>query len=590
VTFKQMIDPSSLAVGAGGTVAILKSSQVAGGIFAASTIRRNLIRNSDPLGDGSGGCGVVETNWGPCNYGGSSVSYATASVVSPRGVSEAVGAITSKTEKSGDYRLSPRATTTGIADTRGLTLTFSFSAKTAGTGASFVVASLARYSDKEQGSARCDINGATWTRCSITKTFSSDSYADNSELRLYITGFTSGITVYVYGAKLEVGSQASNYQSDKEVVPASGSSLTSSDIEVASAGDGKTFVFMQKNCPPTCFGSPSENVFYTVALRGGSDGVKKANGSAAFDGAFSSGYLWEFQVSTTLDTTPPRVTYALPADKEKDVARNSIVQVNFDEAVDPVSLYSGLSVMSGKDPLTGAQLFGNAYRSLEFRTDDPCGINSCGETVYCLPKNQTIAVTVKADDLSQTPPLGKFPPNGVTDMCGNSLDGDADGTAEGGPTDDYAFSFSTNDLIDLVPPKVVSQKPAILTGNIPRDAAIDATFSKLMSATSVTTDTTRLLSPPANAAPTNFSVTSGSLSSAMGGKLDRTKVTFSHDLLSAKSPLYSADMNSGLRDLQQNCFYPSGGQTACTGNEPYCCNGKPFASAIAAAKSCGFTP
>lgn len=371
-------------------------------------------------------------------------------------------------------------------------------------------------------------------------------------------------------------------------------SLTAADIDVVPAGDGKTFVLMQKKCPTDCFGSPTENVWYTVALQGGGDGVKLEGGNAAFTGTFSSGYLWDFQISTVLDLTPPHVTYVEPGDAETDVVRNTIIQVNFDEAVDPVSLVQGLSVADGGTVVKGIQMFGNAYRTLEFRTNEVCGTNSCGEQVYCLPANKTVAVTVRSDGLTTTPPLGIYPPNGVTDMCGNSLDGDEDGIAQGPTKDDYPFSFKTNDQIDLTPPTVLSQDPNILQGGIPRDAAIDATFSKRMSATSFTTDAMRLV--PGGNPPTNFSVTSDRVMSTAGVELDQTKATIKHDLLPVNSPKYSADMNSGLRDLHQNCFYPGGaagggGGSTCTDpSKPFCCNGKPYATAAEATAFCGFAP
>jgi len=357
-------------------------------------------------------------------------------------------------------------------------------------------------------------------------------------------------------------------------------SLTGDDIEIAATPDGKTFAFIQKNCPTDCFGSPSENVFYTVALRGGSDGIKKAGGSPAFGGTFNSGYLWEFQVSTVLDLTPPRVDYAIPEDGDQAVPRNSMLQVTFNEAVDPVSVNSGVSVTRAGNVIQGVQTIGNSYRSLEFRTNDVCGTNSCGETVYCLPGNQKIDVRVKADGLTATPPTGIFPPNGVTDMAGNSLDGDADGAAEGPTGDDYAYSFVTSNLIDLVPPKVVAQAPATLQGNIPRDLEMTATFSKLMSLTSMTTSTVRLIPGP-NGAPTNFWIEGGAVSSVAGGEPDQGQAQIRHDLLSQNQP-YSASLTSGLRDLRQNCFFPGAGQTVCTGSEPFCCNGVP--SQVA----CGF--
>lgn len=373
-------------------------------------------------------------------------------------------------------------------------------------------------------------------------------------------------------------------------------SLTADAIDVVPAGDGKTFVFTQKNCPTDCFGSPSEDVWYTVALRGGTDGVKLEGGAPAFTGTFSSGYLWEFQVSTALDLTPPKVTYVEPLDGGTDVARNSIIQVNFSEAVDPVSLSGGLSVTAGGDVIRGAQLIGNAYRALEFRTDDACGVNSCGEQVFCLPGNKDIRVDVKADPLSAPPsPLGVYPPTaGITDMSGNSLDGNGDGVAQGPTQDDHPFSFRTNDQVDLTPPKVVAQEPAILAGGIARDVPVSATFSKLMSTASITTDTMRLV--PGTNPPANFTVTSGALASVAGGKLDETKAVIQHDLFAVNSTKYGADMTSGLRDLQQNCFYPGGAAGGGTGSDctdpskPYCCNGKPYATAAEAASGCGFAP
>ncbi len=354
-------------------------------------------------------------------------------------------------------------------------------------------------------------------------------------------------------------------------------SLTAADIDVTASADGKSFTFLQKNCPANCFGSPSENVFYTVALRGGTDGIKKAGGAAAFTGTFNSGYLWEFQVSTVLDLTPPKVSYVVPPNGANGVPRNSLVQVAFDEPVDPVSVTSGLSITRAGNVIAGVQQVGNAYRTVEFHTNESCGTNSCGEQVFCLPGNQQITVRVKTDALTATPPLGIYPPSGITDMAGNALDGNGNGTAQGGPVDDYTASFQTNNTIDLVPPKVVSQEPDVLQGNIARDLRLSVTFSKLMSSTSFTSDNAKLVPGP-NGAPTNYSLETEAISSVAGGEPDQTKGVIDHDLLSVNQP-YAVDLTSGLRDLHQNCFYPGGGQTVCTGSEPYCCNGRPSMAA-----------
>ncbi len=356
--------------------------------------------------------------------------------------------------------------------------------------------------------------------------------------------------------------------------------LTANDIEVSTADD-RTFVFVQKGCaastPDGCIGSPSESLFYTVAFRGGTDGVKKADGSAAFTGTFSSGYAWEFQVSTALDVTPPKITSALPNDGSADNARNSLVQVNFDEAVDPISVASGgLSVATASgNRVDGDALVGNAYRTAEFRTKDACGVNSCGETVYCLPANASVEVTVRAGNVPATVPAG-----GVIDMAGNALDGNGDGTQQGQPADNHDFAFAVGDDVDLVPPKINAQEPAFREGEIARDLKISATFSKLMSATSFTTDNARIV-PGGAGAPVNYYLTVANISAAQGAAPTMSKADLNHDLFSADQP-YAAHFGSGLRDLTQNCFFPGGGQSACTGAEPFCCNG------VASAVQCAF--
>lgn len=350
--------------------------------------------------------------------------------------------------------------------------------------------------------------------------------------------------------------------------------LTSADLDVAVTADNKTLAIIQKNCPTDCYGSPSENVFYTVGLRGGTDGIRKADGSAAFTGTFNSGYLWEFQVSTTLDLTPPTVSFVTPLPNSRENPRNSIVQVNFSEAIDPLSVASGVSVThSGGTIIAGTTDIGNGYRSVEFTSDDLCGTNSCGEQIFCLPGNTRVTTDVRAAGLIGDGPAGVFPPNGITDMAGNSLDGNADDVADGPPTDNFQFSFDTNDTVDLTPPVIVDQEPETLEGNIARDLRVSATFSKLMSTTSFTTETMRLIPGP-DGPPTNYMVVTEHQSVTMDAEPTQTEARYLHDLFSTNQP-YSAYFTSGIRDTRQNCFFPGSGQSVCTGSEPFCCNGLP---------------
>jgi hypothetical protein len=276
--------------------------------------------------------------------------------------------------------------------------------------------------------------------------------------------------------------------------------LAASQVKVTFTTDLKTFVFD----PVDFLGSPSENIWYTVSLK---TGIKKADGSDAFVGAFRDGYLWDFEVSTFVDTTPPQVESVIPREGSTN-PRNILIQINFDEAMDPTTVsgktaegFDKIIVLADGSPVVGTWAIGNQYKTVEFTTDVACGTNSCGGTVYCLPENADIDVLVKAATLGKTPPEALWPYDGVTDVVGNSLDGDKNGTAEGSDLDtvsgidNYGLSFSTNDTIDLTPPVIEVVTPEPGQGNIAFNAPVEMTFgpkNKIMSITSFTTENIKL--------------------------------------------------------------------------------------------------
>ncbi|MFH0856718.1 MAG: hypothetical protein V1860_02365 [bacterium] len=145
-----------------------------------------------------------------------------------------------------------------------------------------------------------------------------------------------------------------------------------------------------------------------------------------------------------------------------DTPINSIIQINFNEAIDPLSAGAYIKVSAAQGEIPGQLLFSNQYKTVEFRPDNICGQNSCGETVYCLPKKEQIFIKVKAGEIEGTcaadsdcsdypvcelsgnikvckkeeggikknNPAAKFG-SGVADMCDNSLDGNRNMNAEG---------------------------------------------------------------------------------------------------------------------------------------------------------------
>lgn len=349
--------------------------------------------------------------------------------------------------------------------------------------------------------------------------------------------------------------------------------LASEDIQVSVTSDSKSFVFD----PTPYLGSATVDTGYTVQL---SDNIRRADGSAAFVGAFAAGYTWRFTVSTVLDLTPPRVESVIPVASTTN-ARNMLVQITYNEPINPISasgVAPGFTNVSARDTssvIAGEWKLVNQFTSNEFIPTTACGTNSCGETIYCLPGNESMTVTAFAASLGSEPPAALLPPNGVIDMAGNSLDGNGDGQATGPVTDSYAWGFSTSNAIVLAPPQVRTVTPSITPGmpaqNVAFDQPVRVLFDSLLSLSSVNADALVLESP------------SGALwftfKSAVMGYIDPInptvsvpahEVTVSHGVFSNEQ-IYGLNIDSSLRSIYQNCFTPSR-SPSCTGGEANCCN------------------
>lgn len=364
--------------------------------------------------------------------------------------------------------------------------------------------------------------------------------------------------------------------------------IPSENLQVNFTEDGRTVVVR-----PPLLGSPTARTVYNVSLRGGADGVRLASGEPAFDGAFGAGYLWDFTVDTCLDTTPPQVTDVIPRRDSRE-PRNTIIQVNFSEAMDPTSVagvlpgFQNVRVLSDASPVAGTVAIGNGYRTIEFISTEACGTNACGSTIFCLPAASTISTNIRAATLSTEPPAADpaiFPADGATDMAANSLDGDADNVAEGPGADDFSHRFSTTDAIDLTPPVVESLDPAPETGRVAPDAAVRIGFSKLMSVLSFGGGNISITETPAPREPTCY---------RLGGEIDedvRTRAVIFHCPFMPETNI-APNISSGVTDLRQNCYVP-GATTVIPECSPermaaagatFCCSGDPCT------RACTITP
>ncbi|MBI4713888.1 Ig-like domain-containing protein [Candidatus Uhrbacteria bacterium] len=385
--------------------------------------------------------------------------------------------------------------------------------------------------------------------------------------------------------------------------------LDSSAVKVATNEEKTIFVFD----PVDLLGNPTSDTNYTVALQ---PGIKKADGSNAFVGVYSSGYGWTFEVSTEIDLTPPKVVSMIPKNDSEE-ARNITVEITFNEAMDPVS--STGSYITGKDTqftnitiaqkdvgnVQGTYEISNGYKTVGFTSINACSKDPCGDVIYCLPANADLSVTAKAATLDNSnPPQAQLigvKYDGLTDASGNSLDGNGDGVACGtendtivcsdsSKNDNYAWVFKTTNTINDTVPKITTLNPGIDGQEIDQNALLEISFNTLLKASTVNT--------------TNVSVWPDPLYLMWfsTGKEDDVNAKTSKALVNHAAFISNAEggydyypvITNGLKSVYQICMYPSmqvGGN--CDGgnsNQPYCCNGNPSATACQTVNEPGTLP
>lgn len=359
------------------------------------------------------------------------------------------------------------------------------------------------------------------------------------------------------------------------------------NVSVAFSEDLKTFVFD----PAEYLGSSTESVSYTVFL---SPDIVDAEGDAVFTGSNSSGYEWSFETGTTIDTTPPTIQSVVPA-ASGTYARNITVQVTFDEAVDPTSASGTRTSSGGYDniqtagadgiPLEGTYEISNGYTTVTFTSTEACGTNSCGETIYCLPGAEMMSINVAAATPGSSPPqVDTFPYDGIVDVSANALDGNNDGTAG----DDYVWSFTTTNSIELGGPAITSITPSILESNVALDQPVSLLFDDVILLNTVSSENITFTNKELSTGTTHemwyrfrgsFLDASGTEVSSGSATASQTMVTINHgtflESIEGKTYMYGVDVGSGVKNQYQNCFAPAEGPTeeggTCSG--PYCCNG-----------------
>lgn len=357
--------------------------------------------------------------------------------------------------------------------------------------------------------------------------------------------------------------------------------LTSAQARVSFTSDRRTFVFR----PVQPLGSATADMGYTVELEGGLTGVLLENGNPAFGGSFSSGYTWQFAVGTVIDQTPPKVESVIPAPGNQ-YARNIVLQVLFNEAVDPTATtgfvsggqgFTNIQTHAGgaaTPPLDGQYRITNQYRTVEFTPAQGCGRNSCGRDMFCLPGGTVIDAIARAATLQGTGPAAQYLQagyDGVVDVAGNSLDGNDDGTTQGQGGDDYAWSFGTSDDINRAAPVIEDTFPPADPAdpgqsNIDPFAPVTARIDSLLQSSTVNTDNVYINAqePPELADTFWWQTAMRPLTSANAPVVVNTDVAVKSEIILshrmyASSTEYDPFFLSGIQNAYQNCFNPASG-------------------------------
>jgi hypothetical protein len=182
--------------------------------------------------------------------------------------------------------------------------------------------------------------------------------------------------------------------------------------------------------------------------------------------------------------------------------------------------------------------------------------------------------------------------DGITDVAMNSLDGNRNGVAEGPLSyynentkiaggDDYSWSFYVSDQLDASAPQVLSTIPP--QGQAPAvDQDIQINFNKLMMVSTLITGSTIINNGQVDVTHKNINLWSVANNPVgywiqtqtifKNGAPDTTNAIIKHGTF-GEAASYRAQAGSGVRDIHQNCFKPSGDCIGVSEAQPSCCNG-----------------
>ncbi len=371
-------------------------------------------------------------------------------------------------------------------------------------------------------------------------------------------------------------------------------------------------------------GSETEKIMYSVRL-GPSIELNERNSSGQYVSAFeqrilgNNYYEWSFTTSLSLDFSPPTIKSVFPVRNTKE-PKNTAIQIEFSEPINPIGLQGSLREGGDYYYVEGWNIFLRAlnsalpagsfnlvsnYQILEFVSSKECGINSCGNQIFCLPvcdgenancTEDVYRVLLRAAHTIGANSFEAVPLTGVMDAAGNALDGNDNGRVDDNwftlnqdpgsyftPTpDNYAWNFTIEDRVDSTSPYLETVMPGPDASSVVPDQELSMTFSKRMLVSSlhnVKLEQKEGIGEPAETIPLCYWHQVRYVNDEETGL--KTKALVSHcPFLEQKQMFYIPTVTSTVVDVHYNCFYPGRGPdqkgvlvpNECDGTDANCCN------------------
>jgi uncharacterized protein (TIGR03437 family) len=216
--------------------------------------------------------------------------------------------------------------------------------------------------------------------------------------------------------------------------------------------------------------------------------------------ALASNYVWSFTTRAARDTTPPTVSFTVPANGDTGVPIGNKLSATFSKPVDPLTVTTTtFTLQRGLTPVPGTVTY--------------AGTTATFAPLGTLAPNTTFTAIIA---------------NGVRDFAGNAL------------ASPFVWSFTTGASSDTTPPTVSSTVPANGATGVPIGNKLSATFSEPMDPLTITTATFTLQQ---GQTPVSGTVTyAGAIA------------TFAPGSTLAPNTTFTATVTTGARDLAGNAL------------------------------------